>query len=274
MLDWCCKLASVTTRFGADVMQTLDFSGKTVVITGGLQGIGQAISELFLAAGANVVIGDILCPPGAGPAGDRLKTLRTDVTCRAQAEDLIAYAITHFGTVDVLVNNSGISAMDRVETATEADWDRVMDVNAKGVYLVSQAVIGPMKRQGGGRIINIASQAGKNGYRLMGHYVASKHAVLGLTKVLAIELAGDNILVNAVCPGIVETTMKWREREEGARLRVLSAADILAEDCSQIPLGRTAQPADVANVVLFLASPLASYMTGQAINVTGGMTMH
>src|SRR5471030_349848 len=98
MLDWCCRLASATTRFGADVMQTLDFSGKTVIITGGLQGIGQAISELFLAAGANVVIGDILCPPGAGPAGDRLMTLRTDVTCRAQAEDLIAYAITHFGT--------------------------------------------------------------------------------------------------------------------------------------------------------------------------------
>lgn len=108
----------------------------------------------------------------------------------------------------------------------------------------------------------------------MGQYVASKHAVLGLTKVAAIELARDNILVNAVCPGIVETAMKWQERELGAKLRGLTAEDIYAEDCSQVPLGRTAQPEDVANVVLFLASPLSSYMTGQAINVTGGMTMH
>jgi len=97
---------------------------------------------------------------------------------------------------------------------------------------------------------------------------------LGLTRVMAIELARHNILVNAVCPGIVETEMKWRERREGAVLRGLTAEDIYAEDCSQVLLGRTAQPLDVANVVAFLASPLASYMTGQAINVTGGMTMH
>jgi meso-butanediol dehydrogenase/(S,S)-butanediol dehydrogenase/diacetyl reductase len=173
-----------------------------------------------------------------------------------------------------LVNNSGISVMAPIEQSTEQQWQQVMDINAKGVYLASQAAIRQMKQQGHGRIINIASQAGKNGYRLMGHYVASKHAVLGLTKVMAIELAQHNILVNAVCPGIVETAMKWREREEGALLRGMQASDILAEDCSQIPLGRTAQPEDVANVVLFLASPLASYMTGQSLNVTGGMTMH
>ncbi len=255
-------------------MLNLDFSGKTAVITGGLNGIGEAIGALFLEAGANVVIGDILCPPGARAVGARLVHIRTDVTRRGHAEALIACAVAHFGAVDVLVNNSGVSAMGRLESVTESEWDRVMAVNAKGVYLISQAAIGSMKRQGGGRIINIASQAGKNGYRLMGQYVASKHAVLGLTKVLAIELARDNILVNAVCPGIVETAMKRREREEGALLRGLAAADILAEDCAQIPLGRTALPADVANVVVFLASPLASYMTGQAINVTGGMTMH
>jgi len=255
-------------------MLKLDFSGKTAVVTGGLSGIGQVIGELFLAAGANVVIGDVLCPPGALAVGERLVTIHADVTRREEAQGLIACAVNQFGAVDILINNSGVSAMGRVESVTETEWNRVMDVNAKGVYLVSQAAIGPMRRRGGGRIINIASQAGKNGYRLMGQYVASKHAVLGLTKVMAIELAQDNILVNAVCPGIVETAMKWREREQGALLRGLSAADILAEDCAQIPLGRTAQPADVANVVLFLASYLASYMTGQAINVTGGMTMH
>jgi 3-oxoacyl-[acyl-carrier protein] reductase len=255
-------------------MLILDFSGKTAVITGGLQGIGRAIAELFLQAGANVVIGDILCPPGQRDIGEQLVHIRIDVTRFQHAAALIDCAVAHFGSVDFLINNSGISAIAPITAVRERDWDRVMDVNAKGVYLVSQAAIGQMKKQGRGRIINIASQAGKNGYRLMAQYVASKHAVLGLTKVMAIELARDNILVNAVCPGIVETEMKWREREESAVLRGLNAADILAEDCSQIPLGRTAQPVDVANVVAFLASPLAAYMTGQAINVTGGMTMH
>lgn len=125
-----------------------------------------------------------------------------------------------------------------------------------------------------GRIINIASQAGKNGYRGLGAYVASKHAVIGLTKTAAVELAPHNILVNAVCPGIVETPMKHRERIDGGALRGLTADESLAEDISQVPLGRTAQPRDVANVVHFLASPAADYLTGQAINVTGGMTMH
>ncbi len=255
-------------------MLTLDFSGKTAVVTGGLRGIGRAIGDIFLQAGANVVIGDILCPPEQQNIGEHQLLIRTDVTLRRHAEVLIERAVARFGSVDFLINNCGVSAIAPIAAVTESEWDRVMDVNAKGVYLVSQAVIGQMKKQGGGRIINIASQAGKNGYRLMGQYVASKHAVLGLTKVMAIELAGDNILVNAVCPGIVETEMKWRERRESAPLRGLDSEDILAEDRSQIPLGRTAQPRDVANVVIFLASPLASYMTGQAINVTGGMTMH
>ncbi|QTF06818.1 SDR family oxidoreductase [Brenneria izadpanahii] len=255
-------------------MLTLDFRGKTAIVTGGLQGIGLAISDMFLRAGARVAIGDIGCAPGQRLRDANRLEIRADVTRTRDAQTLIDSTLDHFGAVDFVINNSGISVMSRIEHITEADWNRVMDVNAKGVYLVSQAAIAPMRRQGGGRIINIASQAGKNGYRLMGQYVASKHAVLGLTKVMAIELARDNILVNAVCPGIVETAMKRRERIEGAALRGMTADDILAEDCSQIPLGRTAQPQDVANVVAFLASPLSSYMTGQALNVTGGMTMH
>ncbi|MEG2644952.1 MAG: SDR family oxidoreductase, partial [Enterococcus sp.] len=113
-----------------------------------------------------------------------------------------------------------------------------------------------------------------NGYRGMAAYVASKHAVLGLVKTLAIETAAKQILVNAVCPGIIETEMKQRERVEGGTLRGMSAEAVRQEDISQVPLGRTGTPQDVANVVLFLSSPLASYMTGQSINVTGGMTMH
>jgi 3-oxoacyl-[acyl-carrier protein] reductase len=256
-------------------MLSIDLSGQTLVVTGGLTGIGKGIADLFLTAGANVVIGDIACKPGVDKVHDRLVHTRTDVTAQQDADALIRTAVEAFGGVDVLVNNSGTSTMDYVTDIKESDWDKVMDVNAKGVYLVSQSGAKQMLRQGrGGRIINIASQAGKNGYRCMGNYCASKHAVLGFTKVMAIELAKEQILVNAVCPGIVETDMKRRERVEGAVLRGMSPEEILAEDRSQVPLGRTAQPEDVANVVLFLASPLSSYMTGQAINVTGGMTMH
>ncbi|KWX73302.1 oxidoreductase [Paenibacillus riograndensis] len=256
-------------------MLNIDFAGKTLVVTGGLTGIGKGITDLFLKAGANVVIGDIACRPGLERIHDRLVQIQMDVTVSADAARLIDAAVEAFGRVNFLVNNSGTSTMDYAVDIREEDWDKVMDINAKGVYLVSQAGARQMLRQGrGGRIINIASQAGKNGYRCMGNYVASKHAVLGFTKVMALELAQAQILVNAVCPGIVETDMKRRERVEGAALRGMQPEDILAEDRSQVPLGRTAEPEDVANVVLFLASPLSSYMTGQAINVTGGMTMN
>ncbi|CQR53689.1 SDR family NAD(P)-dependent oxidoreductase [Paenibacillus riograndensis] len=256
-------------------MLNIDFAGKTLVVTGGLTGIGKGITDLFLKAGANVAIGDIACRPGLERIHDRLVQIQMDVTISADAARLIDAAVEAFGGVDFLVNNSGTSTMDYAVDIREEDWDKVMDINAKGVYLVSQAGARQMLRQGrGGRIINIASQAGKNGYRCMGNYVASKHAVLGFTKVMALELAQAQILVNAVCPGIVETDMKRRERVEGAALRGMQPEDILAEDRSQVPLGRTAEPEDVANVVLFLASPLSSYMTGQAINVTGGMTMN
>lgn len=253
-------------------MLSLDFSGQTAVVSGGLQGIGKAIADLLWQGGANVVVGDIAVT--APLHQERRLTIRTDVALREDAQQLINAAVETFGGVDILVNSCGVSAMSPVEAMTETDWQRILDVNVKGVSYLSEAAIRVMKPRRNGRIINIASQAGKNGYRLMGQYVASKHAVLGLTKVMAIELAADNILVNAVCPGIVETEMKWRERREGAALRGLTPEAIYAEDCSQVLLGRTAQPLDVAGVVAFLASPLSSYMTGQAINVTGGMTMH
>ncbi|WP_310831803.1 SDR family NAD(P)-dependent oxidoreductase [Paenibacillus pedocola] len=256
-------------------MLSIDFTGKTLVVTGGLTGIGKGIADLFLEAGANVVIGDIACKTELERVHERLVQIRMDVTVSRDAARLMDCAVETFGRIDFLVNNSGTSTMDFAVDIKEADWDKVMDINAKGVYLVSQAGARQMLRQGGGgRIINIASQAGKNGYRCMGNYVASKHAVLGFTKVMALELAKEQILVNAVCPGIVETDMKRRERVEGAALRGMEPEDILAEDRSQVPLGRTAEVVDVANVVLFLASPLSAYMTGQAINVTGGMTMN
>jgi Dehydrogenases with different specificities (related to short-chain alcohol dehydrogenases) len=253
----------------------IDLTGKNVLVTGGNSGIGKGVADLFLKAGACVAVGDIAFEPGVCRVSESLIQINLDVTDHDRVTQAVASVIDQFGTLDILVNCAGISTMDYTVNIKEEDWDKVMAVNAKGVYLVSQAAAQRMLKQGkGGIIINMASQAGKNGYRCMGNYCASKHAVLGFTKVMAIELAKDQIRVNAVCPGIVETSMKRRERIDGAKLRGMTPEEIYEEDCSQVPLGRTAQPSDVANVVLFLASPLSSYMTGQAINVTGGMTMN
>lgn len=254
-------------------MYCMDLSGKVAIVTGGGQGIGKAIVEALLECEANVAVIDRDIQ--AEISNDRILYLQTDVSRSEQVEEMVLKVIEYFGRLDILVNNAGISSMDYTVDIKENDWDRVMDVNAKGVYLCSQSVARFLKNQGqGGKIINISSQAGKNGYRLMGSYVASKHAVLGFTKVMAIELAKDQINVNAVCPGIVETDMKKNERVIGGELRGLDAEAIKAEDYSQVPLGRTATPQDIANVVVFLASKYSDYMTGQGINVTGGMTMN
>ena len=260
-------------------MYRIDLTNKVAIVTGGTKGIGKAIVHALIECGAKVAIvgRDIgTCREAAAEYDSgRVLPIAADVSNRADIERMVNSTVRYFGRIDLLVNNAGSSTMDFVENTTEEDWDRIMDLNAKGVFLSAQKVIHILKEQGqGGKIINIASQAGKNGYLGMGNYVSSKHAVLGLTKVMALELAKDNILVNAVCPGIIETDMKKIERVWGGELRGMSAKEVEAEDHSQVPLGRTGQPKDVANVVLFLASDLANYMTGQSINVTGGMTMN
>ncbi|WP_058308579.1 SDR family NAD(P)-dependent oxidoreductase [Gracilibacillus massiliensis] len=254
-------------------MFTMDLSGQVAVVTGGANGIGKAIVDALRYSKAKVAVVDV--HPNQQKTDNDLLYIQADVTQKSEINKMVDQVIDTFGRIDILVNNAGISTMDYFVDIREEDWDKTMDVNAKGVQLCSQAIAKKMKQQGdGGKIINIASQAGKNGYRLMGSYVASKHAVIGLTKVMALELASDQINVNAVCPGIVETSMKHRERELGGKLRNLDGNAIKEEDISQVPLGRTGTPEDIAYVVIFLASKFSNYMTGQAINVTGGMTMH
>lgn len=183
-------------------MYTMDLTGKVAIVTGGANGIGKAIVDAFLDCGAKVAVADMSVTEK--DANDDIYYVQTNVSKSDQVEDMIKKVITHFGRLDILVNNAGISTMDYMVDIKEEDWERTMDVNAKGVYLCTQAAAKVLQAQGkGGKIINISSQAGKNGYRLMGSYVASKHAVLGMTKVAAIELAKDQINVNAVCPGIV-----------------------------------------------------------------------
>lgn len=252
-----------------------ELKGKVVLIVGGAQGIGAAIRERFIQEEAVVLDADIQYQLGLTEADDGALETKVNVADEASVKVLVETIRAEGLIPDVFVDVAGISTMDFLLESQTTDFDKVFAINTRGVYLLCKYIVREMKASGkAGRVILLASQAGKNGYRGMSAYVASKHAVLGLTKTLAIEVAADGILVNAVCPGIIETEMKWRERIEGGRLRGLSAEAIAAEDRSQVPLGRTGQPADVANVVLFLASPLASYLTGQAINVTGGMTMH
>lgn len=252
-----------------------ELRGRVVLVTGGANGIGEAIVAAFVAEGARVISADIGYEAGPPSPSDGTWRLRLDVSDEAEVVAALDEVERTVGTVEVLVNAAGISTMARFTATSEAEWQHNLDVNAKGSFLTAKHVVGRLEQRGlTGRVVFIASQAGKNGYRGMAAYVASKHAVLGLTRTLAVEAAPLGITVNAICPGIIETRMKHREREEGAALRGLTVADIEAEDRSQVPLGRTGTPRDVAGVALFLTSDLASYMTGQAINVTGGMTMH
>lgn len=256
-------------------MITLNLSHQTAIVTGGKSGIGQGIVQILLQSGATVISADLAYEADYREADGQLIETKLDLSKSKDIDRWSRLVVENAGVPDIVVNCAGTSTMDYVIDSKLEDWEKVFSINATGLYLVSKIFAKEMVDAGNpGRIIQIASQAGKNGYRAMGGYCASKHAVLGLTKVMAIELARHNILVNAVCPGIVETPMKHRERIEGGVIRGMTAEEIYAEDCSQVPLGRTAEVQDVANVVLFLASPLSSYMTGQAINVTGGMTMH
>lgn len=249
---------------------------KVILVTGGFQGIGRQIVTTFQSENAIVIVADL------SYRNEQLKQINSqeyqinlDVSNEDSVHNLATQLKNQNLIPNILINVAGISTMDYLIESKTADFDKTVSVNTRGTYLVSKYIVSLMvaaKRPG--KVILIASQAGKNGYRAMSAYVASKHAVLGLTKTLAIEVAKNHINVNAVCPGIIETSMKHRERKDGAKIRGLSPDDIEKEDNSQVPLGRTGTPQDVANVVLFLASPLSDYMTGQGINVTGGMTMN
>jgi NAD(P)-dependent dehydrogenase (short-subunit alcohol dehydrogenase family) len=253
------------------------FEGSGVVVTGGAAGMGRAIAEAFLGEGAKVVIADIN-EERAGQTAEELtsageiSSLGVDVTSEEQVGEMIRHGDEKLGGIDILVNNAGVITMDKTVDVTEKDWDFVMDVNAKGVFLCVKAVIPGMLERGGGKIVNIASQAGKRGYKLFAHYCASKAAVIVFSKGVALEVA-PTIRVNCVCPGIVNTEMMDREYVWEEEMTGESKDSIKERWMSGIPMGRFQEPEHVARVAMFLASDDSSEMTGQAINVTGGMVM-
>lgn len=244
----------------------LDFSKEVVVITGAGTGIGFGIAQTFLEAGARVVLGDIRQPAldsavGKLGAGDRVFAATVDVRNAASVDRFLNAAESALGPPTAVVANAGIYPNTLVLDMSESEWDDVMDVNARGVFLTCQAVARRMvKRGAGGRIITIASASAWSGRMGAAHYCASKAAVVMFTKVLALELAQSRINVNAISPGLVDTQ---------SELSPLSREYI--ETLSRtIPWGRTALPRDIANTALFLVSPLAEYVTGEVISVDGG----
>lgn len=253
---------------------------RIIGITGAGTGIGKAAALALAAEGATVAVTDLDGDWAARTAGEieaaggRAAWWRLDVTDRAEIDSVVGQIVARFGRLDVWVNNAGVSTMNRFVDLTERDWDINMDVNAKGAFLCSQAAARRMIAQGGGKIVNTASMAGKRGNApFLAHYVASKFAVVGLTQALAGELAPHGITVNAVCPGYVATSMQEREVGWEAQLRGISPDEVRRLYVNDTPLRRLETPEDVARVIVFLASGDADFITGEAINVNGGAWM-
>ena len=250
--------------------------GKRAFVTGGAQGIGRAIAAALARCGVRVTIADVDLEAGrrtASEIGDGSIAVEADVRERASVERAFSEALAQLGGCEILIANAGVSTMQRALELTDADWDFNFAVNARGVFLTNQIAARHFVAERAGCIVNTASLAAKVGAPLLAHYSASKFAVLGWTQALARELAPSGIRVNAVCPGFVKTGMQAREIEWEARLREVSPQRVVDDYLAQTPLGRLEEPEDVADVVVFLCSDQARFMTGQGVNVTGGVYM-
>lgn len=262
--------------------------GKRIAaVTGAGDGIGRTIALTLAATGMSVAVSDINISSAEKVVAEieafhgEAFSVKLDVTRKTDAEAAVAAVVSRWGRLDVWCNNAGVSSMNRLLDLSEEEWDTNMRVNAKGVFLCSQAAGRAMTTQPmnsgqsiRGKIINIASMAGKRGNApYLSHYVASKFAVVGFTQAMAAELAEHAITVNAVCPGYVRTSMQAREIAWEAKLRGLKHSEIERLYVDDTPLARLQTPDDVAKVVLFLSSSAADFITGESINVNGGAWM-
>ena len=239
-------------------------AGRTAIVTGGAQGLGYAIAQQFIAEGARVVLGDLNID-GTRKAAEALggpdvaRAVRCDVTAAADVDALVAAALAEFGSLDVMVNNAGITRDATLRKMTEQQFDEVIAVHLKGTWNGTRAAATVMREQGSGAIVNMSSISGKVGLMGQTNYSAAKAGIVGLTKAAAKELAHLGVRVNAIQPGLIRSAMT-----EAMPQRIWDAK--LAE----VPMGRAGEPREVASVALFLASELSSYMTGTVLEVTGG----
>lgn len=238
--------------------------GRTAVVTGGAQGIGFAIAERYVAEGARVVLGD-LDEAATAAAADRLggsavaRAVRCDVTDSAAVDALVGAAVEAFGSLDVMVNNAGITRDATMRKMTEEQFDQVIAVHLKGTWNGTRSAAAIMREQGSGAIVNLSSISGKVGLIGQTNYSAAKAGIVGLTKAAAKEVAHLGVRINAIQPGLIRSAMT-----EAMPQRIWD------EKLAEIPMGRAGEPAEVAKVALFLASDLSSYMTGTVLEVTGG----
>ena len=239
-------------------------AGRTAIVTGGAQGLGYAIAEVFVAEGARVMLGDLDLERNRAAAealggDDAARAMLCDVTSPAEVDALVAAAVEQFGRLDVMVNNAGITRDATLRKMTEEQFDEVIAVHLKGTWNGTRAAAAVMREQGSGAIINMSSISGKVGLIGQTNYSAAKAGIVGLTKAAAKELAHLGVRVNAIQPGLIRSAMT-----EAMPQRIWDAK--LAE----VPMGRAGDPREVATVALFLASDLSSYMTGTVLEVTGG----
>jgi 3-oxoacyl-[acyl-carrier protein] reductase len=246
----------------------LKLAGKVALVTGGAQGIGKAVALLLARNGADIVVSDINLEKAEETAkevqalGRKALATKVDVAAFGDVEKMVEAILTQFGKVDILVNNAGIARDKLILRMTEEDWDAVLNINLKGTFNCTKAVVRHMSKQKSGKIVNIASVVGEMGNAGQGNYAASKAGVIGFTKTIAREFAQRGINVNAIAPGYIETPMTDalpdKVKEELKRL---------------IPMDRLGKAEDVAEAVLFLVSESANYITGQVLNVNGGIYM-
>ena len=256
------------------------FEGQVVVVNGASRGIGRGIALRFAQEGAKLALS--ANEDAVHAVADELRALGSeaisvicDVTSKKEVEQMYAKVMETYGRVDVSLQNAGVITITKIEDMTEREWDSVMDVNTKGVFLCCQAAAKIMLKQGSGRLINTGSGQSRDGFIYTPHYAASKMGVIGITQSLAKELAQYGITVNAFCPGIIETDM-WQYNDDrwGKLFGNYQPGELMKEWIeTKIPMKKSGTPEDIAALVTFLASKDAAYITGQTINVDGGMIM-
>ena len=250
----------------------MDFTNKVIVVTGGASGIGQAAAREFAARNGAVAVFDRNDPAGRETVealraeGHTAEYFHVDLSVGAEVEQAVERAAARMGGIDILVNNAGVQRYGTAITTSEQEWDETLNANLRSAFLASKYALPHIVRRGGGSIIIIGSVQSLTAQRNSMAYVVSKHALLGLTRSLALDFARDNIRVNCVCPGAIDTPLlRWAASLEDDPQRVI-------EGCRKLsPLGRVGQPEEIARVIVFLASDLSSFITGTAIAADGGL---
>ncbi len=252
---------------------------RTALVTGGGTGIGLAIVGALTAEGARVAIAsrdDARSRTAAADldrSGERVMSLRMDVTDRTAVERGVESVVKRWGSIDILVNNAGVSGITTLSDPDDAVWHQILATNLTGMYVVTKVAARRIKDHAHGRIINLSSVLGRFGVPGYAAYCASKHGVIGLTRALALELAPRGITVNALCPGWVETAMAQDGIANGARAMGVSEAEFRRQAEAAVPLKRFMQPYEIGQLAVYVASDAADGMTGQALNLCGGATM-